>query len=469
MKLGELLVRDGRLDRADLDQVIAQQAQEGGRIGSLLVTKELISAETLTVYLGLELGIPIATTATLEKCKRSATRLLTPEQASHFRCIPILIQGQTLTIAIADPHDMQVLDELAMATGYRIIPRVAPEIRIHFFLEYFYGVPQPERFSRLGSQHDVLAADADPLPAPPLPGLPPEVADPVAAPTAAPPIRTTRESKNQRAHRVLRTPAAAPMPRPVQCADTESHQALQLDAADLVEELDAEDDTNPSASSAPDDKRYKRASASATEGRPPAIPIEKALAILAKTKTRSDIPNALLAYAAGVFDVAALLLVRGEVAFGWKGFGPDLDSDRIETLLLPLEASTMLRVALQSDTLAFRGEPFASPLHSHWFRVLRCEIPAISVVIACKIGKRPVNLFYGHNSDGSDISDEQMRDLSTLMQAASSAYVRLISKSKDEAEVDDIEIADSSESSAHEQPVTKDTSSDVGDNAPPED
>ena len=85
MKLGEMLVRDGRITPAQLDQALAHQTRVGGRIGSILVELGFMDAETLTVYLGLELGIPIATGATLERCKRSAVRLLTPQQAARSR------------------------------------------------------------------------------------------------------------------------------------------------------------------------------------------------------------------------------------------------------------------------------------------------------------------------------------------------------------------------------------------------
>src|SRR5678809_1744425 len=150
MKLGEMLVRDGRITHAQLEQALAHQTRVGGRIGSILVELGFLDAETLTVYLGLELGIPIATGATLERCKRSAVRLLTPQQAARYRCVPIVIQGQTLILAIDDPHDMQSLDALHNVTGYRILPRIAPEIRIYYYLERFYGVARPNRYRALG-------------------------------------------------------------------------------------------------------------------------------------------------------------------------------------------------------------------------------------------------------------------------------------------------------------------------------
>ncbi len=434
MKLGEMLVRDGRLTPEALERIVAQQAHEGGRIGSLLVAENLISAETLTVYLGLELGIPIATGATFERCKRSAVRLLSPEQAARFRCIPIVIQEQTLIVAVDDPHDMQVLDQISTSTGYRVIPRVAPEIRIHYYLERFYGIPQPERFANLPDMRGDASPEAQDhsLPAPPLPGLPPQVAEPLAAPNPAPAIRSKRNSEPPPPI-PKRAVNLAAIPEHVDPADTEGHEALELDAADLVEELEADDDEL--ADTAPTADQPKDAATDETdvqEAPPQPISYDEAIAIISETKRRGDIADAMLAHAAGIFDLATLLLVRDDIAFGWKGFGPGIDGDRIETLLMPLDSPSVLHFALESDEKHFRGRAFPSTLHSHWFRILRTTIPDFSVVVVCAIGKRVVNLLYGHKSDGTDISDEQMDDLDSLMREASSAYVRLISKSKKE-------------------------------------
>ena len=81
MKLGEMLVRDGRLSEEQLDAALKYQARDGGRLGTVLVEHGFVDLEALTVYLGLELGIPIATGAMLERAKRAAVRLLQPAQA----------------------------------------------------------------------------------------------------------------------------------------------------------------------------------------------------------------------------------------------------------------------------------------------------------------------------------------------------------------------------------------------------
>ena len=125
-----MLLRDGRLTEPQLEAALRYQARDGGRLGTVLVEHGFVDLEALTVYLGLELGIPIATGAMLARAKRAAVRLLQPSQAFRHKCVPLVVQDRQLIAAIEDPHDFANLDALAQITGYRVLPRVAPEVRI---------------------------------------------------------------------------------------------------------------------------------------------------------------------------------------------------------------------------------------------------------------------------------------------------------------------------------------------------
>jgi Type II secretion system (T2SS), protein E, N-terminal domain len=483
MKLGEMLVRDGRITPVQLQHAIAHQARSGGRLGSILVELGHLDAETLTVYLGLGLGMPIATGATLERCKRSAVRLLTPQQAARYRCVPIVIQGQTLILAIADPLDMPTLDALHNVTGYRVLPRVAPEIRIFYYLERFYGVPRPHRFVALGDSprgNPAIGSHTGGLPGPPLPGLPPRRSapmsvtgpqptvrraasvaaernitrpPPIPAPLEAAPMATPMAAAPMAA---VTTPmAAAPMAAssaPMRVPTAEEHEALEIDANDLVDELDADDAATagrvpaharasarmpaaehraPPAAALPslapepiatDDRDTER-------GPHPVLTLDTALAVMASTDQRGAVADAILGYAASMFEVAALCLVRDHLAVGWKGFGPAVDDERIETLLVPLEMPSIYQLAERSREL-FRGHAFPAPLHDHVFKVLRCPPPLYSVVAPILIGQRVVNLLYAHKPGGVDLLEEEIVGVRQLVAAAGEAYVRLISASK---------------------------------------
>ena len=471
MKLGEMLVRDGRITTSQLEQALAHQTRVGGRIGSILVELGFMDAETLTVYLGLELGIPIATGATLERCKRSAVKLLTAQQAARYRCVPIVIQGQTLIIAIDDPHDIQSLDALHNITGYRILPRVSPEIRIYYYLERFYGVPRPTRYRALGeTPRGNSALGSHPtssgLPGPPLPGLPPRRNSPIAAPTPRPvvrrsdsmqvavapttsvaiqrppPVPATSVAAASAAAVVAELPSADTVPtetaQPTLRKAPQEQEALELDANDLVIELDSDDAEAAAAQSAPVKadtgaqpvplERGPRAVRTTAPGYAPRS-ADEAVDIINRTDQRGSVADAILCYAAGLFEIAVLCLVRDQFAVGWKGFGPNLDADRIDTLLVPLEMPSIFQIGNKTRELV-HAHAVPGSLHEHIFKVLRAHPPLYSIVFPISIGARVVNLFYAHKADGSDLSDEEMANLRRVMTAAGDAYVRLISASK---------------------------------------
>lgn len=443
MKLGEMLVRDGCMTKEQLDRALARQAQEGGRLGTILVEMGLIDADALTVYLGLELGIPIATGATFERAKRTAVRLLTPAQARHYRCIPLIVQDRQLIAAVDDPHDMEALDELYRLTGYRVLPRVAPEIRIFYYLERYYGVPRSPRLAALGDSvrgRPQSRAAAARLPAPPLPGLPPLSDAPTTLPTRSVTltplaVRPTGHHPRPASRPGLaraQSPSPAGMAGPPGPPDPES-LALTSDAEDLVITLEA--DAADQAEEAP------QASFEATQLSPADAPVHEppsviepmsgddVIAALAKASRRGDVADALIAYAVGVFDVVALCVVRDNMAFGWKAVGLHLDRERIEALLIPLDAPSMFQGAMHKDNL-FHDAPLTCTMHTYLYRVLRCAPPALATVAVISIGKRVVNFLYGHRSGREELSAEALDDLRRVCQAASHAYVRLIAASK---------------------------------------
>lgn len=394
-----MLMRDGRLSQEQIDAAIEHQRSAGGKLGSILVELGFVDVETVTVYLGLELGIPIASGPALERCKRSAVRLLTPKQALRFRCIPIVIQGQTLIVAIDDPHDLMRLDELTALTGYRVLPRVAPEVRIYYYLERFYGIRRPGRFAGLGESIRGSKEIRTDLPAPPLPGLP-----------------SIKEPKGEGA-----TPVIMQLQRAAE--HTEDEEILELDAADLVVELDA-DETERAASV--DGIAESSREMPITERIAPItfepMDLEAALVATRDAQSRNDVAQALMRYAASTFETAALFMVRDNLAFGWKAFGPDVEPSFIDLLCIPLSSPSVLQAAADSDEVFF-GPPFPSTLHNYLFRGLGCLPPPAAAVAVVRIGSRPVNILYGH-CEG--VQPPDIAGLAKLTRAASDSYVRLI-------------------------------------------
>lgn len=409
MRLGEMLLRDGRLTEAQLKQALQYQARDGGRLGTVLVEHGLCDLEALTVYLGLELAIPIATGAMLERAKRSAVRLLQPAQAFKNKCVPLVVQDRQLIAAIEDPHDFATLEALTQITGYRVLPRVAPEVRIYYYIERYYGVARPARFVKFGDSPRGDESVGNPsLPAPPLPGLPPVPAAPVTAPGPRPRLRSAKLAK----------------------AFDES-ESLELEADDLIETLDA-DDAAP-AEPAPTVRPHRMTSppaiaqSEAIVPPPTAISATDALGELNSLTERNRIVEVLLGYASGIFPVAVLFAVRDQLAFGWKAVGEFPGRASVEHLLIPLDAPSIIQAATAAENGVFHGAPIPSTVNSYLYKVLGCAEPRAATAGVITIGKRIVNVLYGQ---GAELTPLQQDDLQSVCDAAAEAYARLIAASK---------------------------------------
>jgi hypothetical protein len=441
MKLGEMLLRDGRLTEPQLEAALRYQARDGGRLGTVLVEHGFIDLEALTVYLGLELGIPIATGAMLARAKRAAVRLLQPAQAFRHKCVPLVVQDRQLIAAIEDPHDFANLDSLAQILGYRVLPRVAPEVRLYYYIERYYGVPRPQRFIKFGDtpRADQGVVDAG-LPAPPLPGLPPTTAAPVPAPGPRPQLRSAKlaklfdeseaDARGRPAAAPARAPAAAPVP-PARPPARDTAEALELEAEDLIITLEAEAEAAaepvPIAAARPEPSVPLPARHPTSPFVPIALPPDQALRELASSTDRNRIVEILLGYSAATFDAAVVFTVRDHMAFGWKAIGSLLGHAHVEHLLIPLDAPSVIQAGLASETGIFHGPVTPSTVNSYFYKVMGCAEPAVATVGVIQIGKRVVNVLYGH---GPHLSPIQIDVLRQICHSAAEAYARLIAVSK---------------------------------------
>jgi hypothetical protein len=99
--------------------------------------------------------------------------------------------------------------------------------------------------------------------------------------------------------------------------------------------------------------------------------------------------------------------------------------------VLPLEVPSIFQQAVTSERGLYHGPPTPSPLLQHWYKVLRCREPTDATVSTVLIRKRVVNLLYGHRTgDRKAPSELELDDLRRVMDAASTAYLRLIAGAK---------------------------------------
>ncbi|QWV93218.1 general secretion pathway protein GspE [Geomonas oryzisoli] len=145
-RLGEMLLKVGALNAAQLEQVLNAQAIYGGRLGTNLVEMGLVEEDQLARVLSEQLGVPCVDHDLLAEIPQSLLGLLPLELVERFRVLPVSLDGKRLVIAMADPSDFKAIDEIGFITGLVIIPRVCSELRLNIALECSYGIKRPMRY-----------------------------------------------------------------------------------------------------------------------------------------------------------------------------------------------------------------------------------------------------------------------------------------------------------------------------------
>lgn len=141
MLTGDVFVEEGLITRDQLAIAQDKQVELGGTdpIARVLVSMGFISERERVRCLGKVWGIPFVDVA--EQVPDSeAIQLLTPQIAKRFKTIPLRVEGKKLHVAMANPLDVFVIDELRMTTGLEIEPMIAVEEDVDQALSSFYKV-----------------------------------------------------------------------------------------------------------------------------------------------------------------------------------------------------------------------------------------------------------------------------------------------------------------------------------------
>lgn len=116
--IGDILLRIGKVAKADLDRAIEVQRQTGQKLGRILIDLGTVSEEDLRLAYSKLLQIPI-----WEKKKDDRYPLIESIPKIFFisnRVLPLNLHDGTLDIALADPQDVLLVETIALSTNKHI-------------------------------------------------------------------------------------------------------------------------------------------------------------------------------------------------------------------------------------------------------------------------------------------------------------------------------------------------------------
>jgi len=137
VKLGQLLITSNIISEDQLKEAMGRQRKEGGRLGSNLVKLGYITEDKLVAFLSKQWGVP-AINLSDYKVEPQVLKLIPVEIARKYLIIPVARVGATLTIAMADPSNVFVIDDVKFMTGYNVEVVVSSETSIINAITAYY-------------------------------------------------------------------------------------------------------------------------------------------------------------------------------------------------------------------------------------------------------------------------------------------------------------------------------------------
>jgi len=128
--IGEDLVERGYVSRAQIDEALEKQ-KEGERIGETLIRLNLLDEATLLPVLAENMGVSYKTLAPKDIAKDVLTLLPDTYLKSNL-VLPVKKNGSKLTVAMEDPLNMFLVDEIQMKTKTVVKPILSMRNNILF-------------------------------------------------------------------------------------------------------------------------------------------------------------------------------------------------------------------------------------------------------------------------------------------------------------------------------------------------
>lgn len=136
-QLGELLIERGVINREELGMAITYQQEKGGLIGEVLVALKFATEEDIAQALTCQYGFPYLPLSNYEIDAEVVSTV--PENVcKQFCLVPIDKIGKSLTLAMANPLNVQAIEDVELISGCTVQTFVSTSSDIRNCINKYY-------------------------------------------------------------------------------------------------------------------------------------------------------------------------------------------------------------------------------------------------------------------------------------------------------------------------------------------
>lgn len=146
--IGQVLKEKNLVTEAQIQQALSIQREKGGAIGKIFVEMGWISEMEVLSALGEQFGMEMINLDNLE-IQQEVIQKVPVAMANIYRVIPVTWKDDVLTIAMADPMNLQVLDDLRLMLHCEVKGAVSNEEQIQRSIEKYYADSSDETIDKV--------------------------------------------------------------------------------------------------------------------------------------------------------------------------------------------------------------------------------------------------------------------------------------------------------------------------------
>ena len=141
--IGQILKEQGFVTESQIEEALKLQRDKGGVIGEIFKTMGYVSEDAIVTALGIQSGMETVDLHGIE-IPPEVIEKVSVSIASIYRIVPVSFENEVLTVAMAEPHNLDVLDDLRFMLSCEVKGAIASEKAVDAAIEQYYTTQKHE-------------------------------------------------------------------------------------------------------------------------------------------------------------------------------------------------------------------------------------------------------------------------------------------------------------------------------------
>lgn len=137
-RFGEILIEAGVVDEHQLERALEKQKGTGRRLGQVLEEIGVVTERDIAAVLARQFGFKTVANIARATFSKELLALCDSDTAMNKMLFPLKKEGSTLFLAMVNPLDIEIIDNLSFKCGLRIVPCVTTPTEIQSAVNRHY-------------------------------------------------------------------------------------------------------------------------------------------------------------------------------------------------------------------------------------------------------------------------------------------------------------------------------------------